>query len=319
LTSNTDFPYNGKIISPVYLERIVAAPDNGAVGMRLEFNSSDIIESNNYSNNIGMEKYYPNQPSEDMLTGETLFINWDEWNSLSYTEQLTHYGKVFFDLYQYYYLQSNASSLSRFQNSTGKTESEMTSNPLRQGCLRRLDQILAFPKYSNGKCYVFNYDYNSRMHLKSIWIGNSDDADCLSETRHESEYKFNYNNFNLLPSDYLTDNVDPWGYYGSYHNISTTLSQYGMLTEIVYPTGGVSSFVFEQNTYGSYLSDDRQSVISEYGNAGGLRIKMITEYDDESKSKILSRRTFDYKNPVTGICSGELFAKPRFEWLNWTP
>lgn len=71
----------------------------------------------------------------------------------------------------------------------------------------------------------------------------------------------------------------------------------GMLSDIVYPTGGVVSFSYERNrcSHGVYFFDNNKvlkldSVSLEYG----LRVKSITSYNDTAKSKVLSKREFVY-------------------------
>jgi len=89
------------------------------------------------------------------------------------------------------------------------------------------------------------------------------------------------------------------------------------LSEIIYPTGGKSVFEYELNDYSSVLSSDRQNMLSEQGQAGGLRIKSITEYSDSTNNNMLKRRQFSYIDPQTGFSSGQLFKKPAYFW-QWT-
>ena len=93
-----------------------------------------------------------------------------------------------------------------------------------------------------------------------------------------------------MPSDYLTSCVDHWGYYNgkaykhadwsyasnmeTFRNPDFSYTPIGILNEIVYPTGGVTDFEYEPNTYSKKLSNDRQNISEMEGVGGGLRIKL---------------------------------------------
>ena len=112
-------------------------------------------------------------------------------------------------------------------------------------------------------------------------------------------YRFKYNQFEKLPSDYLTSCVDHWGYYNgkaykhadwsyasnmeTFRNPDFSYTPIGILNEIVYPTGGVTDFEYEPNTYSKKLSKDRQNISEMEGVGGGLRIKSIKSYDSVDK------------------------------------
>ena len=99
-------------------------------------------------------------------------------------------------------------------------------------------------------------------------------------------------------------------YYAS-REPDETAAQCGMLREIVYPTGGCTTFEYEQNTYESYAIKTLQQMVPESGRAGGLRIRSITDYGDTLHTAVLSSRSFSYED-------GELYSKPRYYWPDWT-
>ena len=200
------------------------------------------------------------------------------------------------------------------------TDKSKRMNPLGSTRLNELREI-RMP----GKKITFTYGYDSRMHLTDVNV---------SKSKSESSsmnYHFNYYAPELLPKDYLTTEADHWGYYNGTacpagsadiaqkRNADTSKSRWGILTDITYPTGGVSVFTFENHDYSSCVSDDRRSMEQLSGIAGGLRIKNITEYSDATKKTVLRSRTFKYINPETGKSSGELFAKPKYAWINYMP
>ena len=74
-------------------------------------------------------------------------------------------------------------------------------------------------------------------------------------------YRFKYyNDFNGLPMvdgrpDYLTQKMDYWGYYNGKtrdRTVDEEKCKYGMLAEIQYPTGGVTTIEYECNRYDRY-------------------------------------------------------------------
>ncbi len=89
------------------------------------------------------------------------------------------------------------------------------------------------------------------------------------------------------------------------------------LNQINYPTGGKTVFDYELNDYGKYLNDNRQILQSGSGKVGGLRVRKITNVDNDGKS--VSKEIF-YVNGYTntGILStlsssGVLERKPEIQ------
>ena len=104
----------------------------------------------------------------------------------------------------------------------------------------------------------------------------------------------------------------------SFRNPDFNYTPIGILDEIVYPTGGVTDFEYESNTYSKKLSNDRQSISNADGVGGGLRIKSIKSYDSEKKKNLLSQKDYSYNIPGTDKSSGELFASPLYYWKDWS-
>lgn len=282
-TSNSSFPYNARVISPVYLTGI-GTMDN----RNLQFYSENIDKP--------MSDYYvlPN-------------------NFYYQIQQIVG----IYTVCPCYYLQTNDSPYTTYQYNS--QNGDKLYNPLLTSCLRKLTRIESFTSGVQGLSYYFKYYLYNRIQLSDLSIYGENDGTPTDNSNLDS-YHFTYNKTFYLPSDYLTKSIDPWGYYTDHvdRTPNDTCAQYGMLTQIRYPTGGVTSFTYELNDYSSVQSDDRQTMVSASGVAGGLRIKSITDYDNSFKTKILRHRDYRYKIPGTNTSSGELFAMPRFSW-NWEP
>jgi len=165
---------------------------------------------------------------------------------------------------------------------------------------KRLDEIVvenAFPE--ELKRVSFSYDYHSstdrtcyRMFLNGVLI-------------NDKQYRFNYRSLTDLPAP-LTSSIDFWGYFNnsgrstlfpevknisvssevdvSFRKTDTLYNNIGMLSEIIYPTGGSTRFIFETHDYGNVLKRDLglPSVRTEFGYAGGVRIKQIRHIPGET-------------------------------------
>lgn len=239
--------------------------------------------------------------------------------------------------YPFYYLQNTTIDSIKARRVPNPNSDK---DPLAGVDMQILDSITVCQSLLNGlQTYTMEYDSIGRLHLSGISIR----ANC----EQEQHYSFNYNNYAGVPQDYLTDQHDHWGYLNkkylnSYDSImpfpphqeleyeedneagnsgttSTTIinraptlyyAQRGMLTEIIYPTGGKTQLEYELNDYSSVLSANRQNMEAELGVAGGLRIKTIRDIAEGSVNKV---RTYSYKD-AQGVSSGQLFARPYYSW-----
>ena len=282
--------YTGTLHSPIYLTSI----------QTLGHGSATFWSKNPYPAGNAARRLYPS-----LYNGN---------DALNLSEYVSHYG-----YYPFYYLQCNIDSVMSHRVSN----TNLLRNPLSALDFRLLDYI-DIQSPASPKCiwYSMEYDSLSRMHLSGVKIHTSVLDDSIL-----CHYKFRYNNYASVPDDYLTDIYDHWGYHNHSQNGTSTLegcrapdfsrTLLGSLSEIIYPTGGKSVFEYELNDYSSVLSSDRQNMLSEQGQAGGLRIKSITEYSDSTNNNLLKRRQFFYTDPQTGLSSGQLFKKPAYFW-QWT-
>lgn len=266
------------INSPVYLSKVTAYD-----GTTIEFiQDAKIFTSTDFFYKL----YY----------GKTLEALYNELGS---SQIGTNKSKYFI------YLTDNDYSMYQNPNNTNKKK-----DPLKSMGMSPLKEIRIYKQNVLCKKYVLNYNYgdNIRLHLTSVEIRNSkDDID--------GKYTFKYNQFEKLPTigghcDYLTANSDHWGYYngttGNKKDVNPTCSQYGMLTEIQYPTGGVTTFEYSNHMYKYYRNvyhDGVESAINlpnargaECLLAGGLRVTRISNYEDESKNQLISEHVFNYQD-----------------------
>lgn len=189
------------------------------------------------------------------------------------------------------------STLYKYKDIGGKSLSEIVKK-------EKLDEIVVNYNDRIIKKYKFNYSYEKRMLLKSLY---EDNAGIKN-----SKYKFNYKDLDKLP-DYLSEVGDHWGKCNGrkvypFNNMRTIYddilaikvvdpkyTQAGVLNSIQYPTGAIEKYSYENNTYSSYVKAfDRSNVVKESGISGGLRIKKIEVFS--ITDELLSSKHFYYRN-----------------------
>lgn len=225
--------------------------------------------------------------------------------------------------HSFIYLTDNDYSMYHNPNNTNKE-----NDPLKSMGMSPLKEIRIYNQNVLCKKYILNYNYGDsiRLHLRSVEIQNGNGV-------IDGEYKFKYNQFEKLPTigghcDYLTTSSDCWGYYNGENNnyltfeeslsemyiVNPTCSQYGMLTEIQYPTGGVTTFEYENHRYGSFRNAYHDGMVSVQGNnggqlmAGGLRVKRMINYENEAKDTVISEHYYSYYD-------GQLSTNPKYFML----
>lgn len=311
--TNSYFPYTISINSPVYLTRIEAMN-----GISMDLYSNIVLEE--LSTAKLYRKLYDAEGGVQGLYYKlcSMVGNWG----------MPQYGDP---TGAFYYLQSNNDSLSQFRYPASNDEDVLNRSRLRKLYTMSIQFDKMKPMDYIGYRFCMT-ETNGRLRLDSLMV--QDAAIHYSgQTGIKGIYRFKYNKFDELPSDYLTRCVDHWGYYNGrpYRNLDYNTANdletvrnpdfnytpIGILNEIVYPTGGVTDFEYEPNTYGKKLSNDRQSISNAEGIGGGLRIKSIKSYDSPDKKELLSQRDFSYNIPGTNTSSGELFATPLYYWKDW--
>jgi hypothetical protein len=164
--------------------------------------------------------------------------------------------------------------------------------------------------------YTFTYtsSTSSRLFLKQFTRVNLTGGKDMN-------YYFTYNS-TALPA-YNAMQQDQWGYYNgiqfpatvsnnpvttsllSYFAMNAANAQAGSLLSIKYPTGGTTTFTYEPNDYSYVLQKTSTaiSLVSQTGSAGGLRIKSITDNDNNGNTYT---KSYVYQNVSTGVSSGIL-------------
>lgn len=172
----------------------------------------------------------------------------------------------------------------------------------------RPDHSLVKEIVLNNDAYFGSTANSRRLKLNSVVFKGHD-------SRVESTYTFNYEGLELPP--YGSFSQDFWGYYnGQSANtglvprefINPVMPVYGsvyagirkpdhnyaracMLKEIIYPTGGKTSFEFEPN----HAPQMMQGISA--GNVGGFRVKSIKSYTHVSDPVPVSLKSYSYALP----------------------
>lgn len=310
-TNNQIFPYTISISSPVYLKTIEAMN-----GITVDVSSVDVTDK------LATENLYHSLYSEGIPNLYRKLVSMVKaWGVSQNGAQVGGF----------YYLQSDKDSLANF-----RYPSSDVYDVLSRARIRRIQSLtIQWDKASPTRYKAYRFcttQTNQRLKLDSLMVQN-DAIHYSNITGIKGVYRFKYNQFEKLPSDYLTSCVDHWGYYNgkaykhadwsyasnmeTFRNPDFSYTPIGILNEIVYPTGGVTDFEYEPNTYSKKLSKDRQNISEMEGVGGGLRIKSIKSYDSVDKKELLSQKDYTYNIPNTNKSSGELFASPLYYWKDW--
>lgn len=283
--------YNGTINSPVYLDSISMSD-----GTSITFDHANV-----YNDTVAFRTLYPNYSFDDLLYMFKSTFPYQDVNPEC--------------PYYYEYAQ-------RYLDDLNGAAASSTSNVMKSMNLEELDAIrINYPK-TNDKSAIqevvnFGYDFSNRMHLSSL---------IFEDSPAKYGYEFTYNQFDKIPTDYLTKEFDYYGYYNGSAYTTDNLYVYppnakygkmGMLNKITYPTRGYSIFDYEQNDYSQFLSENKQNVLNANTNkeTGGLRISSIGNYD--SNGTLLTKKSYKYTDPNNNnLSSGQLYGstKTHYAW-----
>lgn len=286
-----DFYIEGNLISPVYLESIFTPLSSFAP--TISFETSNTIEL----------KY--NSQQMQFRYGEIA-----QWLS-----------SIGLSTYPIYYLQV----------SNPYIDPSLAENYMENLHWKKLDCIKVWGDLNRKIQFRYNSNANERLNIIGLDII-SGDWPYNQTTYQKHSYSFDYNQFSSLPG-YLTKMIDHWGYYKgtayiiNQNDFSAYYSQrqpninyltLGMLSKITYPTGGYTQFEFEPHNYSKIVTDDRSGFLSESGNAGGVRIKKITNFDGSINNETTFKYVSNYYgNHSSTTSSGILSCKPKYYWPDW--
>lgn len=210
---------------------------------------------------------------------------------------------------------------------------------------KKLTAIRVVSKFSAQpiKSYSFTYNDNAleRLTLLAVTEQGSNGPNGLTKPA----YQFGYNKYHGLPG-YFLNKVDHWGFYNNqvaiadytnnysayygYREASTDSAVYlaGMLTRIVYPTGGKTDFEYEQHSFSQQLAENRflasgPEPTAGVQPAGGVRIKRITSTTPDKPEQKLTKEYFYVTGytpttTTTGLpSSGVLGGRARYVFLDY--
>lgn len=321
--STYDFPYVLMLNAPVYLTKI-STLDKTTIDFQLS-NTINIPETDFYPS---FSKYYCNNEKFTLPSG-TPYISTAGRSFISYFS----YGGRNDDLYLCY-LRCHLGSAKDYMlywdsNVKKKVEKEKADNvslpwdtkpwmnPLYVLSFTPLQSIEVSCNDQNNKkqrIKLIDIAYNKtpRLHITSVNMygknGNSANSDVYS-------YKMEYNAYDKIPSDYLTLKSDFWGFYNGDANnneANPDSTKCGMMSRLIYPTGGYTEFEYEQNTFSRFQNDTKDDIYfcDNDENTGGLRIKSIKNY---SKYNELFKKTEYCYTGVTedqDLSSGQCYSLP---------
>jgi hypothetical protein len=196
----------------------------------------------------------------------------------------------------------------------------------------KLDSIHVYARANNVdtallKNYAFSY-VNSPMDRLKLSVFVEKDKFIPSGP----QYSFFYNSTTFLSSATNT-NTDHWGYYNTKpvqttdetsfiqsRNADTASCRAELLDKIVYPMGGYTRYTWEPNDYSKAIDHDNRLntvIYSTNLNAGGVRIKQITNFDkDGSKTgfkRYMYLKNFSLVTPGN-ISSGILYSTIKYDF-----
>lgn len=130
------------------------------------------------------------------------------------------------------------------------------------------------------------------------------------------DYKFGYDQSKKIP-EAVYGSEDQWGYWNGFSFSFTDTAESAItkkgssvffakaetLISITYPTGGRSTFEYEENMYSKAVAPTLISINEEWGRGGGLRIAKITTY--ASGGQIDNVKKYHYVLDFSGVGSDE--------------
>ena len=219
------------------------------------------------------------------------------------TEELKYPAKAFDKSYD-----EEAEHYMFYQNSTDNFTINDCIDSLKW---QSLGAVCVTSKSGGSYIYQFTYtkDYNQRLTLTELRKTAAYAPIC--------SYKFEYYQPEKMPK-YFEEETDHWGYcngmpvtdygtdLGNYHKRrepNAEKMKYGILTKIIYPTGGYARLEYEPHTYCKVVDKSRQALesLAEEKIAGGLRIKRIYGSKTGNSSDEQMMKEYHYvKNFATG-------------------
>lgn len=143
---------------------------------------------------------------------------------------------------------------------------------------------------------ALSYDYRTDSSKQNYWrflssVWKSDEGTYRMEYRHIGAYPF----IDIPIDPYNSKDEDVYGYWKKAIDPA-----HGLLTQLVYPSGGKQVFEYEKHQYDikqEYKINGYTSVElvnnREHGNIGGVRIASVEVYDG---NKLVEKRSYNYNS-----------------------
>ncbi|MBL7737785.1 MAG: hypothetical protein JNK14_01110 [Chitinophagaceae bacterium] len=301
-----------------------------ATGLTYNFDAKEVCMSSISSINGAPQYYYPSAwhlgSIEDVVTGKEVNFTYDVLDTSTYT--------VAYSMYEDWEPSYPGSSYSGgAMSSSTRTGTQLYLNAInfpegRVEFIRDSDGLKYIKIYDKNdvlkKQFTFSYYYawGPNPNTKRLILQSIQEVDAITQSTAESKpYQFYYDTTIAMPAG-LSYAVDIWGYNNgktsnttllptewetlalglpafANRKVDTNYTKAGIITRIVYPTGGSLNFQFENNR------DDADSLV------GGLRIKRIINYDSVSGKKLETEYRY---NDEQGHSTGTLQYRPKFNY-----
>lgn len=326
--------FDGSLISPVYLNRILSKNYEISIS---SVNSTQLKHDVNsdllYKNYINFHLLY-NSPSNSLELSKQALLQ------LSPTYQSSSFNS------------GNGTMIN-----TLNSEFDSNLKLLQLINSLQLRKISTISIVSNGGVRVgryFDLLYNDSP-SERLMLNEVVENQYINGTKTKlSSTKLDYYTYNdtFLP-EYFKSHTDHWGFnngiafnfsdftysfdttkyklYGdTYRKVATDIKQslVGTLKKVTYPTGGYTIYDFEQHDYQKRVNENRWSpiiqspTITNKLNAGGLRVRRITNYDLNdsliSNKEYFYVSNYNYLQPsLNTTSSGNLGGIYRYYWANY--
>jgi Family of unknown function (DUF5977) len=342
--SNTYVPYNEDVVADAWYLTQIQSPTGNVVNFTYQRENNEYVqgviyptsENQSLSSQLGSGGSYLSQQTGVGYTAQVL-------NPVYLTQISSRTFNVAFNIQAStqlnYPLKNSAfvptNSNSTYFNYSDLEISDVTSDPVAQildiGGTQPLSvwfelNSIVVSDITNGSpgvtrdqyTFLYNNDPTQRLFLGEFRKKN------LTATGADMLYHFTYDSVSLPPYNSLEQ--DQWGYYNgspfptnpaptgasaallTNFTMNPYYAQAGILTQIIYPTGGSTNFNWEANDYSYVLqkNGDAINLNSQTGIGGGLRIASIVNTDNTGNSL---KTQYVYKKIVNGsptVSSGVL-------------
>jgi hypothetical protein len=267
------------------------------------------------SNNKGVNLTYESSTDNGTATGVSTYADYQAYGSHSYTGGST----------ETIYRSGTQVVVTKINFPEGRIEFIKDTASRLDGGIKALKAIKVYDLDSVLKKQInfqYYYAWNVVSNAKRLMLHSVQEVNYTNGLTNQSKpYLFYYDTTISMPARFSYAQ-DIWGYnngktsnstllpttvesiatglpYFANRWVDTNYTKSGIITRMVYPTGGSLNFVFENNR------DYNDSLV------GGLRIKRITNYDSVANKKLVTEYRYNDDN---GHSTGTIPARPIFQY-----